>query len=282
MHEISIVKKAVPNISPDVICKVTVLQNSAEIAILKYQPYDFKCLKLSGNTYLNQRTGEILNYELTDNNKKSIGSLRKSFKKLYYLILNNFEGGQSEIFMTLGYEYIMSDIKQLSKDFNLFRRKLKRRNKDFEYISVAEYKGNESLHLHILIKSNSNKRLFFDRNLIIKLWGQRDVYIERIHNSMDIERIAKYLNPFTNPKKFKRLNYYKRNFRIYNCSNGIIQPKITQLSFREAMTYMNQNGYIKNNSKSYNIVANIDNYNDIILNSVTKIYLQKRKGEISQ
>lgn len=115
MHEISIVKKAVPNISPDVICKVTVLQNSAEIAILKYQPYDFKCLKLSGNTYLNQRTGEILNYELTDNNKKSIGSLRKSFKKLYYLILNNFEGGQSEIFMTLGYEYIMSDIKQLSK-----------------------------------------------------------------------------------------------------------------------------------------------------------------------
>ena len=38
MHEISIVKKAVPNISPDVICKVTVLQNSAEIAILKYQP----------------------------------------------------------------------------------------------------------------------------------------------------------------------------------------------------------------------------------------------------
>ena len=184
--------------------------------------------------------------------------------------------------MTLGYEYIMSDIKQLSKDFNLFRRKLKRRNKDFEYISVAEYKGNESLHLHILIKSHSNKRLFFDRNLIIKLWGQRDVYIERIHNSMDIERIAKYLNPFTNPKKFKRLNYYKRNFRIYNCSNGIIQPKITQLSFREAMTYMNQNGYIKNNSKSYNIVANIDNYNDIILNSVTKIYLQKRKGEISQ
>ena len=62
--------------------------------------------------------------------------------------------------MTLGYEYIMSDIKQLSKDFNLFRRKLKRRNKDFEYISVAEYKGNESyififLLNHIQIKDYS-------------------------------------------------------------------------------------------------------------------------------
>lgn len=165
MQGISIITKPLQSISLDAECKLTISQNSAEITVLKYKPHDFKCLKLSGSTYLNQRTGEVLDYSSSDDNTKSLDSMRKTFKRLNHLIIDNFSGGQSEVFMTLGYEYQMSDTTQLSHDFNLFWRKLKRRYKECEYISVAEYKGNRSLHLHILIKSLSNKKLFLERDL---------------------------------------------------------------------------------------------------------------------
>lgn len=275
MKGISVIHKPLQSISSDEECKLTISQNSAEITVLKYKPHDFKCLKLSGSTYLNQRTGEILDYSLSDDNTKSLDSMRKTFKRLNHLITDNFSGGQSEVFLTLGYEYRMSDIKRLSHDFNLFWRKLKRRHADCEYISVAEYKGNKSLHLHILIKSLSNKKLFFDRNLVIRWWGQSDVYIERILTQKDIERIAKYLNPFTNPKKFRRLPYYERNFRIYNCSKGIVKPKTIRLSVGEAMKYMRENHYVKNNETSYDVVANLDDKNTVVLNTVKKVYFTK-------
>lgn len=275
MQGVSIIHKPWQNISSDKICKLTISQNSAEITALKYSPYDFKCLKMSGSTYLNQRTGEILDYSRTDDNTKSLDSMRKAFKRLNHLIIDNFSGGQSEIFLTLGYEYQMSNVKRLSRDFNLFWRKLKRRYADCEYISVAEYKGNKSLHLHILIKSLSNKKLFFDRDLLIKLWGQSDVYIERIPKTKDVERIAKYLNPFTNPKKFQRLPYYTRNFRIYNSSHGIRKPETIKMSFGEAMNFMRNNSYIKCGENAYDIVANLDDNNNILLNSVEKMLFKK-------
>lgn len=279
MQGVSIVNTPLQPISSDSECKLTISSNSAEITVLKHKPHDFKCLKLSGNTYVNQRTGEILDYSLSDDNTKSLDSMRKTFKRLNHLIIDNFSGGQSEIFLTLGYEYVMSDIKQLSHDFNLFWRKLKRRYADCEYISVAEYKGNQSLHLHIFIKSLSDKKLFFDRDLIIRLWGHSDVYIERIPTTKDVERIAKYLNPFTNPKKFRRLIYYERNFRIYNCSHGISKPETVKMSFGEAVQYMQNKGYIKHSEKAYDIVANLDDKKKIILNNVKKLNFRRNKNE---
>lgn len=275
MQGVSIVAKPLQSISLDAECKLIISQNSAEITVLKYQPHDFKCLKLSGGTYLNQRTGEVLDYSSSDDNTKSLDSMRKTFKRLNRLITNNFSGGHSEVFMTLGYEYQMSDTAQLSHDFNLFWRKLKRRYADCEYISVAEYKGNKSLHLHILIKSLSDKTLFFDRNLIIKWWRQSDVYIERIPTSKDVERIAKYLNPFTNPKKFRRLPYYERNFRIYNCSKGIVKPETKKLSFGEAIKFLSESNYVKHSETAYDIVADMNDENSVVLNSVSKMKYKK-------
>lgn len=275
MQGVSMVMKPLQSISLDAECKLTISQNSAEITVLKYRPHDFKCLKLSGSTYLNQRTGEILDYSLSDDNTKSLDSMRKTFKRLNHLIIDNFSGGQSEVFMTLGYEYQMSDTAQLSHDFNLFWRKLKRRYKDCEYISVAEYKGSKSLHFHILIKSLSNKRLFMNRDLVIKLWGQSDVYIERIPTSKDVERIAKYLNPFTNPKKFQRLPYYERNFRLYNCSKGIVKPETKRLSLKEAMKFLAENSYEKYSETAYDIAADMNDENSVVLNSVSKMKYKK-------
>lgn len=129
--------------------------------------------------------------------------------------------------------------------------------------------------MHILIKTLSDKRLFVDRNLVIRWWGQSDVYIERIPTSKDVERIAKYLNPFTNSKKFRRLPYYERNFRIYNCSRGIVKPETIKVSFNKAIQYLSKNNYVKHNFISYDIVADMDDKNSVVLNSVSKIKYKK-------
>lgn len=276
MQGIILKRKPLQTMSLNQKCKLTVSSNYAEIVVLKNYP-NFKCLKLSGSTYLNQRTGEVLEYHITDDTK-SLDSLRKTFKRLTLIIRDNFNGGQSEIFMTLGYNYLMHNTHQLNHDFNLLWRKLKRRYVGCAYISVAEYKGNGSLHLHLLIKELSNKRLYFDRDLIIKMWGNSDIYIERIKTSKDVEKISNYMNPFTNPKKFQRLKYYERNFRIYNCSYGIIKPKtISNISLGEAIDYLSDKGYVKYKEGAYDIVASLEDEHRIVLNSINKVLFRREE-----
>ena len=259
-------------------CKLVITQNSAELIILSNTPNDFKCTRISDREYINHRTGEVLEYSRNENNTKSLDSMRKTFKRLNYLITDNFNGGQSEVFITLGYNYTMSDTAQLNHDLNLFWRKLKRRYKNCEYISIAEYTEKRGLHLHILIKSSDGQKLVFARDFIIKIWGQNDVYIERIKTSKDIEKISKYLNPFTNPKKFNRLSYYERNFRVYNSSQGIIKPQIeSDIIVEQALSLLEEIGFKKSAITSYDIVETIRNGRKITLNNVIKINFSKEK-----
>ena len=256
-------------------CKLIVSQNSAEVVILRNNPYDFKNSKISDRERFNQYTGEVLE-DYSADNTKSLDSLRKTFKRLNGLIRDNFKGGQSEVFMTLGYNYTMSDTAQLSHDLNLFWRKLKRRYKNCEYISVAEYKENAGLHLHIILKASDNQKLVLDRDFIIKIWGQTDVYIKRINAVKDVERISRYLNPFANSKKYKRLQYYERNFRIYNSSQGIVKPKIESgILFAQALELLEATGFKKSTITSYDIVDTLQNSITVVYNTVIKINYRK-------
>ena len=202
--------------------------------------------------------------------------MRKTFKRLSRLITDNFSGGHSEIFLTLGYNYIMSDTIQLNHDMNLFLRKLKRKYNDFEYISIFEYTKNKSLHIHILIKSSDNRKLVFDRNFIMKIWGQSEVYLERIKTPKDVDRIGKYLNPFTNSKKFQRLSYYERNFRIYNSSQGIVKPQIvSDIFLGQALELLEKVGLKQTNITAYDIIETLENGKEVLLNTVINFFYRK-------
>lgn len=49
------------------------------------------------------------------------------------------------------------------------------------------------------------------------------------------------LNPFTNSKKYKRLQYYECNFRIYNSLQGIVKPKVENgILFAQALELLEE------------------------------------------
>ncbi len=275
MNKISTEKGILKNINKDKKIKLIMSDNYAEIisAGRVIEPPHYH--RISSNQYINRDTGEIKDYSTTDNRILSVDSLRKTYKRLDWIIKSNFKGEKSEVFLTLGYDSQMNDYETLKQDFNSFRKKFDRAYPKCEYIVVVEYKGNGDLHLHILIKSLDNKRLFLNRKLLVKLWGQNSVYIKRVRGSLGVDKLAWYLNPFKNKDKFGRLMFYKRNFKIYRRSKGIKTPQVITLTYDEAQKMLNDNNYKEYYSSSYSIVGEYSNGQKSVFNDVTIIQFRK-------
>ena len=255
--------------------RIILSDNFAEIMALEKETNPFNNKRISSRQYIDKNTGEVFNYKLKDTNGKSDESIRKALKRFSYIAKSNFEGKRYGIFLTLGYENKMDDMAQLNHDYNLFWRKLKRRYPLLDYIGVVEYKNNKSLHMHILLKSSDEKRLFLDREELIKLWGQNDVYIRRIDPHEGISKLTNYVNPFVNKKKYERLKFYERNSRIYRKSKGIIAPKKLTMTLEQAIELLNNNGYKEYNRSAYDIIGKLNDDMEVKLNNVTKIEYRK-------
>lgn len=256
-------------------CTLKLSEGFAEITSMKREPVPFNTKHISGGKYLNTSTGEVRYYNRNADRKLSVESVKDTYKRLQDVIKANFHGGKSEIFMTLGYEQIMSDVTQLNKDFHNFWKSLKRRFPECEYIAVLEFKENKSLHLHIFIKGTDGNKLYFDRELIKKLWGHKDVYLQRIHTIFDVDRLIKYLNPFQNEKKYERIGFYQKNIKIYRKSKGIINYEIhKKVPFDQAMDFMKEKNYKIYDKTAFAILKNLANGKSVSFNEIKKIKLR--------
>ena len=125
------------SINPGKEVKVTKYAVSGDIKITDsaYLPHNINpTRKLNKYEYIDIRTGEIKKYkEATEENK--IINLRKKYKRVLEMILNNFDGSNNELFITLTVKDNIS-IKELKKQFAKFRRKLYRLIPDIMYICV--------------------------------------------------------------------------------------------------------------------------------------------------
>ena len=248
--------------------------NYAEIKSVKIKSDISNYRRINSDKYYNHITGEIGLYKNNTENMKSEASLRKTFRKAENVINLNFDGGESEIFLTLCYDYTMTDTRKLNADYNLFRKKFNRHFPECVYVTVVEYKRNGSLHLHIFLKSCNKERLFLDRDLLIKLWGQRGVYIQRINTREDVKRLINYINPLVCKKKRDCLTYYKRNFRILRISQNAVRPKIIKTTYGNALNMLKDLNYKKDNETAYDIISFSDNQS-IKLNTIKKIQYRK-------
>ena len=106
--------------------------------------------KLSKNEYLVLETGEVKQFNHIENRSGSYNSLRQTFKKLRYLINNNFVGAENELFVTLTYADKRWDNSQVYKDLYKYVKRLKYRYKDkstVDYLNVVEPHADGSFHL---------------------------------------------------------------------------------------------------------------------------------------
>lgn len=221
--------------------------------------------KLSADEYVLLETGEIKEFEKTENRSQSYNSLRQTFKKLRYLINNNFTGKKNELFLTLTYKENMQDPKKLYTDLNKFIKRLKYRFKDettIDYINVVEPQQRGAWHCHVLLRFNELEKIFIPSREMYQLWGHGYITLKSMKN---VDNIGAYLSAYLadielneenmhvairndlkvvekeiegQKKKFikgGRLHMYPTGMNLYRKSKGVKPPERKKMKYSEAI-----------------------------------------------
>ncbi|MET2872040.1 hypothetical protein ABXV15_15405, partial [Exiguobacterium profundum] len=186
-------------ISPFSPVRVTVMNHLVEVQHMEKMNRTNNIKKIDKDRYLNLKTGEICEFTKTEVRSDSFNSLRQTFKKLRYLINNNYVGAGNELFVTLTYKENMTDTKKLYTDFKKFMMKFRYKyEKDYgsiDYMTIVEPQGRGAWHHHVLIRFNDfvSKNVYIPSNEVSEIWGHGFVTISSLK---DCDNIGAYLSAY--------------------------------------------------------------------------------------
>lgn len=240
-------------IADDEIVKMTEYVESKKLKIVntsntKNHIKNYK--RLNKDEYYDKAEKKVKKYKKS--NVRSISGISQSMKKVGDYVMNNFNGGNNEKFVTFTYENPMNDMEQLKKDYDYFWKRLKMQMQDLEYLYVVEMQEErKSLHIHALIKDTKHSELHIPFQELTRLWNKGYVWISRINirdtktlvipenkdERTAIGRVRKYMT------KIRTKENLPRNKNIYSKSDGIIAPKTTAIPNIKAEQFANENEY---------------------------------------
>ena len=257
-------EKEKPIIKSNDLVTVTKMGNITEIQHMEKMNRVQRIQKINKHQYVELATGEIKDFELSANRSENINSLRKTMKKMRYLINNNFYGKKNELALTLTYAENMTDTKRLEEDLESFIDKLRYKFKGksrIEYLHVIEPQERGAWHSHTLLRFEDLKYIYIPNDEIRNMWGQGIVTVKHLNN---VDNIGAYLTAYItdlplndenvmsamlNGKKViekeidgkkkrfikgGRLHMYPSNFRFFRKSNGIKYPERKKMKYQEA------------------------------------------------
>lgn len=271
-QKITFTKSDKPKIIPDTkMVRVTKMNHVVEVLCLEREPQALNYIrKLNKHQYVDLRDGEIHDYRINENRGQNIAGVKETQRGLRHLINNNFVGGASELMLTLTYAENMTDNKRLMRDFEVFKKRLKRKYPNLEYICIVEPQGRGAWHCHVLIKDTVSPSLYIHNDEIAKMWGHGFTTTRRLK---DVDNIGAYLSAYLadlelceenqesifeamtvdgakmtveekevdeGGKKVKkkfvkgaRLHMYPSGMNIYRKSKGIIRPETLKMDYGE-------------------------------------------------
>lgn len=196
-------------IPPSSIVKVTTMNHIVEIQYMERVNKEAHIRKLNADEYLDLETGEIRQFERTENRSEGVNSLRKTFNRLRELINTNFEGLPNELFVTLTYrgELQTNDPKTVYEDFKNFMKRLKYKYKDtttIDYINVLEPHASGNYHMHVLMRFNNLESVYIPNEVnrvtgesinapMRDIWGNGNVTISSLKG---VDNIGAYLSAY--------------------------------------------------------------------------------------
>lgn len=234
--------------------KVTHMGHLLEVQHMEKVNRSANIKKLDSDRYIDLSTGEIKEFSHSENRQQNFNSLRQTFKKLRYLINNNFVGAKNELHVILTYKENMKDTKRLYSDFDKFFKRLRYKYKketSIDYLTVVEPQGRGAWHFHVLVRFNDLESIFVKNKDLRELWGNGFVQIKSLK---DIDNIGAYLSAYLadvelsddnvlqavadgseisvkvvegEEKKFikgGRLHMYPSGMNLYRKSRGIVEP----------------------------------------------------------
>lgn len=243
---------------------VTDMGHLIEIQHMKKRNSAVHIRKLDADTYLNLATGEICEFQKSENRSENVNSLRQTFKKMRYLINHNFKGKANELFVTLTFAKDSYDEKMVSNDVKNFVKRLKyryRAESTIDYINVVEPHKSGQFHSHVLLRFNDVKKIYIPVLELKELWSHGRVDIKTLKN---VDNIGAYLSAYLadielseenameavqsgqqvvvkevegQKKKFVkggRLKYYPPGMNLYSTSRGIKYPDRVEMTYKNA------------------------------------------------
>ena len=219
--------------------------------------------KLDADRYVDLKTGDIREFERTENRSQGLNSLLQTFKKLRYLINNNFTGGGNELFITLTYAEQTNDHLQVGQDYDKFlkrlRYKLGKKLGPIDAIRVLEPHATGNWHIHALLRFNDLSEVYIANAELAEIWGHGFV---KINSLKDVDNIGAYVSAYltdievtnenilgfaSNGKemavketegkvyvKGARLKYYPPGVNIFTKTKGIVYPERTIMPYEQA------------------------------------------------
>jgi len=252
-------------INPDAVVKVTTMKHIVEIQYMEKVNTESHVRKLDSERYVDLRTGEIREFERTENRSQGENSLRKTFNRLRELINTNFTGSPQELFVTLTYkgELQTRDTKKVYSDFKNFIGNLRYKYKNtstIDYINVLEPHATGNYHMHVLLRFNDLSSIYIPNKELAEIWGNGFVTIQSLKG---VDNIGAYLSAYLadievsegtaekleghpnlvekevagQKKKFikgARLTFYPTGVNIYRKSKGIRDAEKEKMSYKTA------------------------------------------------
>lgn len=277
-------------LKPSDYVRVTVMNHIIEIQHMEKRNSQQHIKKLDKDTYVDLKTGEMKEFNHSENRQENNNSLRQTFKKLRYLINNNFAGKPNELHITLTYSENMTDPTQLYLDFKNFIKRLKyeyKNNSSIDYISVIEPQERGAWHSHLLIRFNDLDNIYIKNKDLAEIWGHGFVTIKSLK---DIDNIGAYLSAYLSDielteenvnlvtkeqkqiefktvegkeKKFVkggRLHMYPPGMNLFRKSKGIVYPERKDMTYKNAKKIV---GFAQPHfKKSYKIVT--DDFTNVL------------------
>lgn len=219
-------EKDLPVISPFDLVTVTQMKHILEVQYMEKMNTGANIRKLDKYRYVDLKTGEVREFELSTNRKENYNSLRQTFKKLRFLINNNFEGKANELHITLTYEENMTDSERLYDDFRKFIQRLRYSYRDkstVDYINVVEPQERGAWHCHFLIRFNDLDKIYIPNAELAELWGQGFVTIKSLK---DVDNIGAYLSAYLTDIDIEEIQDIDTAFKIVNENREIVTKEV--------------------------------------------------------
>ena len=266
--------KEVASISLSDVVTVTRMGHITEIQYMQKMNRSATIKKLSKDEYCDLATGEIKEFKHMEVRTDSYNSLRQTFKKLRYLINNNFRGRKNELFVTLtfkpdetGWRPMVGDNKYLSKCFTAFNRKLQAKYgvENVQFIRVLEPHADGHAHYHVLLRFDGYNSIYISNGELAEMWGKGHV---TVHSLKNVDNIGAYVSAYLTDVEFNektdagtvfkamqedrrleikkvdgeekkfikggRLHMYPSGKQIYNKSKDMSMPERERMTYKKA------------------------------------------------
>lgn len=233
------------------IVKVMTIGNKKVVKHSKKNASNLKSYhRKSKNEFIDTRTGEIKEYQ--KNEVKGTKQIKQNMKNLEQYIQAYFHNDDNLLFLTLTCRHETTKLEKIQDYTSKFFARLRRQYPQYKFMYVYKFEQQENLnwHVHIILKTEKNQKIFIPKQKLEEMWRQGWTYIEVVENGNVREEILSDEEIEANNQnqsksqmvtikdyliKTNQLTNVPSGTRIYGKSRNLKAPKVEKKKYKEVI-----------------------------------------------